>query len=279
LVGTRIARRPRLTLVRTCVRMLFACVLIPRFGLVAAAGGRRELLRRPVALAPGAGEPQVIGDVSGAAEVFGVTPGMRLAEALSRCPGLVLIPPDPQRADEEWERLLLRLEAMGAAVEPGLLAGEAFFGLDGLRGVLGEPRRALERVRHGLGRSARLGAGPTRLCALAAAESFRPRRGGGAIKIIGERSARRYLAQLPIGLLRHRLGDEWTGARLTDTLERLGVRTLGELAELPDPAVADRFGTPGLKAQRMARGIEPPLRPRAPREEMREEIDLPDAAS
>ena len=259
--------------------MLFACVLIPRFGLIAAAGGRRELLRRPVALAPGPGEPQVIGDVSGPAEAFGITPGMRLAEALARCPGLALIPPDPQRADEEWERLLARLEAMGAAVEPGLVAGEAFFGLDGLRGVLGEPRRALERVRHGLGRSVRLGAGPTRLCALAAARSFRPRRGGGTIPVVGERSTRRYLAPLPIGLLRHRLGDEWTGARLTDTLERLGVRTLGELAELPDSAVADRFGEPGLQALRLARGIEPPLRPRTPPEELREEIDLPDAAS
>ena len=258
--------------------MLLACVLIPRFGLVAAIGERRELLLKPVAVAPGPGEPQIVGDVSGAAEAFGITPGMRLAEALARCPSLLLIPPDPQRAEEEWERVLGRLEALGAAVEPGQVPGEAFFSLDALRALLGEPRRALAAVRRRLGRGARLGAGPTRLCALAAARSWRPRRSD-SFTIVPERSARRYLAPLPIGLLRHRLGDEWTGARLTDTLERLGVERLGDLARLPDSAVADRFGAPGLRALRLARGQEEPLRPRTPRPQLHEEIDLPEAAS
>ena len=43
--------------------------------------------------------------------------GMRLGEALSRCPELVLVPPDPGRAAERWERALRALEGIGAAVE------------------------------------------------------------------------------------------------------------------------------------------------------------------
>src|SRR5918996_5420202 len=113
--------------------VVIACVLIPRFGLVAAAAGRRELLKKPVALAPEPGGPQVVGEVSGAAEAFGIVAGMRLAEALGRCPGLVLIPPDPARAEEAWEERLARIEAIGAAVE-SRQPGEMFFGLDGLRG-------------------------------------------------------------------------------------------------------------------------------------------------
>jgi protein ImuB len=84
---------------------------------------------------------------------------------------------------------------------------------------------------------------------------------------------------MPIGILRDRMEDEWTGVNLVDTLERLGVTTLGELAELPDSAVADRFGTAGMRALAMARGQEEPLRPRPPREELREELELPDAAT
>src|SRR5215210_6519205 len=138
--------------------VMIGCVVIPRFELIAAAGDRRELLGRPVALAPTLDGPQVIGDVSGAAEAFGITAGMRLAEALGRCPGLALIPPDPQRADESWERLLARLEEIGAAVESER-AGEAFFGLDGLRGIWGSPERALARARRSLAeRASRLGA-------------------------------------------------------------------------------------------------------------------------
>jgi len=258
---------------------MVGCVLIPRFELVAALAGRREMLARPVALAPEPGGPQVIGDASGAAEAFGVVAGMRLGEALGRCPGLALLPPDPQRADETWEESLVTLEGIGAAVE-SRRPGEAFFGLDGLRALWGRPERALERARRLLGQGVRLGAGPTRLCALAAALRSRPRRGHSAVAPIVSRSdARAYLEELEVGILRDRMGDEWTGVNLTDTLERLGVSTLGELASLPDSAVADRFGEPGLTALRMARGIEEPLRPRSPRVELREEIELHDAAT
>ena len=230
--------------------VVIACVLIPRFGLVAAAAGRRELLARPVALAPEPGGPQVVGEASGAAEAFGITEGMRMAEALGRCPALALIPPDPARAEEAWEARLARVEAIGAAVE-SRHPGELFFGLDGLRGLLGRPERALERARRVVGRGARLGAGPTRLCALAAALRSRPRTGD---VVVPKRAASSFLEPLPIGILRDRLGDEWLGVHLVDTLERLGVATLGELAALPDSAVADRFGAAGMRALAMARG-------------------------
>lgn len=257
---------------------MVACVLVPRFELVAAAAGRRELLARPVALAPVPDGPQVIGEVSGAAEAYGIRPGMRLAEALGRCPSLALIAPDPQRSEEAWEQVLAGLEKIGAAVESHR-PGEAFFGIEGMRGLWGRPERVLAKAREAAGGGSRIGAGPTRLCALAAAMGTRPRRGRSNVSVVGGREARGFLERLPVGILRHRLGDEWTGINLTDTLERLGVRTLGDLAALPDPAVADRFGDAGLRALRMARGAEAPLRARAPREELREELELPDAAT
>ena len=277
--------------------VVIGCALIPRFELVAALGERRELLTRAVAVAPEPGGPQIVGETSGAAEAFGVTAGMRLAEALARCPALHLIPPDHARAEEAWEQRLRALEGIGATVE-SWRAGEAFFGVDGLRGLWGRPERVLERAHRALGRGARLGAGPTRLCALAAAQRARPRHGRTERIVVDERGARAFLESLPVALLRYRLGDDaawladggvqlrspsssagWAGINLTDTLERLGVTTLGELAAVPDGAVADRFGAPGLQALQMARGSERPLRPRAPREELREELDLPDAAT
>ena len=74
---------------------MIVCVLIPRFALTTAAGDRGELLQSPVALAPEPGGSQQIGEVSLAAEAFGVRPGMRLGEALARCPRLTLVAPDP----------------------------------------------------------------------------------------------------------------------------------------------------------------------------------------
>ena len=81
------------------------------------------MMARPVAIAPDPGGVQVIGDASGAAEAFGVVAGMRLGEALGRCPSLALVPSDPQRAEEAWERSLATLEGIGAAlVLPALVA-------------------------------------------------------------------------------------------------------------------------------------------------------------
>ena len=103
----------------------------------------------PAALAPEPGGAQKVGEVSLAAEAFGVNPGMRLGEALARCPRLSLVPPDPAGVADLWERLLVRLESIGAAVEPerpGLVCFDAQGLLrlhGGLDSVLARSRRAL----------------------------------------------------------------------------------------------------------------------------------------
>ena len=254
--------------------VVIACALIPRFELLVAVAGSRDLLGRPVALAPEPGGPQVIGAASGAAGAFGVAAGMRPAEALTRCPGLALVAPDPQRAEEAWERRLAKLESLGAAVESER-PGEAFFALDGLRAIWGRPERILTRAHALLGPGSRLGAGPTRLCALAAA--LRARGGNRqAPVLVRDQDAGAFLDPLPIGVLCSRLVD---GVDLVDTLERLGVASVGDFAALPDPAVADRFGRLGLEALAIARGAERQLRPRTPPELLREDLELPDAAT
>jgi protein ImuB len=80
---------------------------------------------------------------------------------------------------------------------------------------------------------------------------------------------------MPVALLRARpaLRD------LPEALERLGVRTLGELAALPAAALADRFGTAGLLAHELASGGDGVLRPRPAREFLREQLELPEATS
>ena len=114
---------------------MVVCVLYPRFELLAAVGDRRAMLSEPVALAPEAGREQLVGEVSAAAEAFGVVAGMRLGEAMARCPALRLVPPDPEGVRWLWREVLDRLEGIGAAVESDS-AGVALRGR-GLRGIHG----------------------------------------------------------------------------------------------------------------------------------------------
>lgn len=256
--------------------MTIGCVLIPRFSLIAAIGDRREILTEPAALAPEPGGEQAIGEVSGAAEAFGIRAGMVLSEALARCPRLLLVSPDPGRAESLWERSLQRLEGIGAEVEAPR-AGEVFFAIDGLEGLWGpHPEAVLAKAGRSVGRSVRIGGGPTRFCAYAVASAARPRRKRPSI--VAAAKARGFLQPLPIGLLRNRLpAPERDRARLVESLERLGVASLGDLSGLPRPAIADRFGRLGLTAHDLASGIDSPLRPRRPHEELVQEIGLPEA--
>lgn len=255
---------------------MVVCVHIPRFALTVAAGGAQALAGKALALAPMAGAELRVGEVSGTAEAYGVSAEMTLGEALARCPSLELAPADPLAAAEAWEGVLCALEGIGAAVEPAR-EGLAYFDGDGLHGMHGSDANTLAATRRALGRPVRIGVGPTRFCALAAAlESSTSR-----AKVIDAQAVRRYLALQPVELLGFR---EQTVA-LVKPLGRLGVRTLGELRRLGPScsdsrdALADRFGEPGVLAYRLADGEDGPLVPRDVEETLEERLEVGDAGS
>jgi len=251
---------------------MIVCALLPRFELAVTTGGREALAEGPVALAPPPGREPRIGEVSGAAEAFGLHPGMLLGEALARCPELALVAPDPIRVAQAWEAILRSLEGIGAAVEAER-AGVAYFDGQLLIGLHGSEGRVIAATRRALRHPARLGVGPTRFCALAAASRARPRRP--VVVSGGPTAAREHLAPHPVALLRFRDGV----AEVVEPLERLGVSTLGRLAQLSRDAVVDRFGQPGLLAHCLARGEDDPLRPRQAGETLVESLELPESAS
>jgi protein ImuB len=249
---------------------MVVCAHIPRFALTVAAGGAEALAGRALALAPMAGAELRVGEVSGAAEGYGLNVGMPLGEALARCPGLELIPADPLAVAEAWEQAVCALESIGAAVEPPY-AGLAYFEMDGLRGMHGSDSRTLALARRALARPVRIGVGPTRFCALAAALEASPRRA----RIIDADEASRYLAAQPVALLGFRKETEM----LVEPLERLGVRTLKELCRLGRSALADRFGMSGIVAHGLACGDDGPLVSRGVEEALEEALEVGDAGS
>jgi protein ImuB len=168
--------------------------------------------------------------------------------------------PDPVEAAEATESMVRALEALGAAVESER-AGEAFFALDGLRGLHGgESDGVLVAVRRAVGAAPRIGTGRTRFAAfLAAGDWPRP---------------------VPVTSLRTRLEvPEREADELIEALQRLGIKTLRALKRLSADQAADRFGALGLQALRLCRGEEEALRPRVPQEDLSEEIELPEGTA
>ena len=238
-------------------------VLVPRFALRCALGG--PLPETPVALGPEPGGPPLLGETNAAAAAFGLRPGMRVGEALARCPRLELITADPGAVADAADAFLRRLESLGAAVEPRG-PGQALFAADGLLRLHGGLWRLLSAVTAALPTGGRVGVGPGRFVAEAAALRARP----GRPVEVGAEGARGFLAGIDIA----RLGLE---QEVADELAALGIRTAGDLAALPLPAVADRFGPGGIAAWRLARGEDESfVSPRTPPEPLRESLGFPD---
>ena len=247
---------------------MIICVHIPRFDLLIAAGSSKQLMGKPLALAPAPGQASRVGEVSGRAEALGVHPGMGLGEVFARAPELVLVPADPMAVAREWERVASALETIGALPELGA-PGTAYFQAQELYGLYGGLEGVLLATRRALDRPVRLGAGPTRFCALAASRRARSQR-----PVVVNGRAGSFLSPLPVSLLRLRVETEC----LVSALERLGIRTLGELGALSRDDLADRFGKAGVLAGALAAGKDSPLVPRRREDALMESLELSESA-
>jgi protein ImuB len=167
--------------------------------------------------------------------------------------------------------MVRRLEALGAAVESER-PGEAFFVVDGLRGIHGgESIGVLAAARAAVGEAPRIGTAPNRFAAYAAAWKR---------VAVPEHRLQVFLAPLSVAILPLRLDAPGREAEeLVVTLQRLGIETLQGLSRISPDRVADRFGQLGLRARRLARGEDVPLRPRQPHEELAEQIELPEGTA
>jgi protein ImuB len=246
------------------------CVHLPRFELVAAAGGPEALSGRALAIAPSGSGPARVGEVSGTAQAQGVQAGMMFGEALARCPILELIPGDPVQVAQSWEQVARALEGIGAQLELAR-AGLAYFDGDGLVGLYGGEEGLILATRKALGRPARIGVAPSRFCSLAAALETRTRRA----RRVSEQEVRRYLAGQPVGILSYRPQT----ATIVASLQQLGLGKLGALVKLTAAEMTDRFGEAGTTARRLALGYDTPLRVRRVEDQLAESMRLGEANS
>ncbi|MGH9222354.1 MAG: DNA polymerase Y family protein, partial [Acidimicrobiales bacterium] len=188
---------------------------------------------------------------SAAARAESVQRGLRRRQAEARCPGLVVIRPDPGREARAFEPVVAAVETFTPRVEvvrPGMCAfatrgPSRYFGGDGALAAL-----VAERVDAVVAARCRVGIADGHFAAERAARRS---------EIVPPGQARAFLAPFPLSALNQ--------PELADLLVRLGIRTLGELAALPSRAVLARFGPDGAGAHRLARGLDHrPLAARTP---------------
>ncbi len=214
-----------------------------------------ELRGKPLVVG---GDPRRRGVVAAAsyeARKFGVRSAMSAAQAQRLCPHLVFVPPRMERYREVSRTIQAIFHAVTPLVEP-LSLDEAY--LDVTDNALGEPlagRVALwlkREIRDAVELTASAGVGPSKLIAKIASDLDKP---DGLVVIPPERVLA-FLKDLPVERL-------WgVGPATATRLRTLGLRTAGDLREVPPQVLEQELGKYGRFLYGLAHGDDPrPVQP------------------
>jgi protein ImuB len=244
-----------------------ACAVCPLFPLAARLRAEPELASEALAVFEGSGHTARVVAATRAARRVGVRPGFTLTQARALQPKLVARARDPECESTAKEVLLEIAETFSPRVEDG---GPGIAHLD-LRGLgrryrSSQPEHELgQALVHALDRErlpARVGIASNKLAARMAAGLFP------TPTVVPPGDEQAFLAPLPL----ERLAPE---LEIAQTLERWGLRSIGEFARIPAAEVASRLGEIGSELHASARGLDlRPLVPRPPPPDFREGMTL-----
>ncbi len=165
------------------------------------------------------------------AKKYGVTTAETLREALAKCPQLVVIKPRMQLYIDVSLQITKIYERFTDLVEPYSI-DEQFLDLTGSRRLFGKPERMArtiqEKVRVETGVKVRIGYGENKILAKLACDNFAKKNAAGFYHLRKENLADD-LWKLPVSKM------FMVGSRMTAHFGRMGIYTIGELAQTPLP--------------------------------------------
>ncbi|HEX5451758.1 MAG TPA: DNA polymerase IV [Candidatus Limnocylindrales bacterium] len=211
---------------------------------------RPELRGRPVVV--GGGGPSDRGVVAAAsyeARAFGIHSAMPLRTAAALCPAAIFVPVDGQAYGAASRQVMAILRTFTPRVEQ-VSIDEAFLDVAGSERLFGSAESIGRAIRAAIlaqvGLTASVGVASTKLVAKIASDLRKP----DALVVVPVSEEAAFLAPLPIERL-------WGVGRQTRTvLADYGVRTIGDLARLPEDVLVRRLGRHGAELIGRARGID-----------------------
>lgn len=211
---------------------------------------RPELRGRPVIVGH-RGARSVVTAATYEARRFGVNSAMPMAVALRRCPQAVVLEPHYERYQEASAHVMRILGDITPLVEP-LSIDEAFLDVRGALGLFGPPYAIAvavrERIRAETGLVASVGAAATKFVAKLASGRAKP----DGLLVVPAADTLAFLHPQPITAL-------WgVGASSAERLERLGLRTIGDVADAPLDALERALGPASARhLHELANGRDP----------------------
>ena len=212
-----------------------------------------ELKRHPVIVS---GDPErrsgVVLAACPLAKRWGVQNASRLWEAQEKCPYAVVVRPRMQRYLDVSLQITEILESFTDQVEPYSI-DEQFMDVTGSQMLFGPPHEIAQKVQTAImkktGVYARVGVGPNKVLAKIACDNFAKKNKMGIFEL-NESNMKRFMWPLPV---ENMFG---VGGRMKQHLRRLGIDTIGDLANYPLPVLRKKWGIPGQVLWEIANGID-----------------------
>src|SRR5580698_3789249 len=225
--------------------MPFACIFVPDFPVEALLRAEPGLRSQPLAVIEGKPPLQKVFAVNENARRAGVTPGMTKLQ-IETCPGLAFRTRSLLQEATAHAALLDCAQSFSPRVEdaaPDTIVLD-LLGMELLFGALPKIARDLARRAFDLGLTANVAVAANPDTAMLAARGFR------GVTVIPEGKESKRLGNLPVELLLIELQES---EMFLETFQRWGIRTLRDLAALPDAALSERLGQRGVYLQKLAR--------------------------
>ncbi len=218
-----------------------------------------ELRGQPVVVG-GTGARGVVAAASYEARWFGVHSAMPSAIARRKCPHALFLDGRHARYREVSREVMTIFESFTPLVEP-LSLDEAFLDVTGARRAMGEAVEIAQAIRRAVfdqqGLTCSVGVAPNKFLAKLATESAKPTASadgpvfGVGVAVVDPDRINEFLAPLPAQAV-------WgVGPATLTKLQRLGVRTVGDIARLPVEALIASVGTAsGQHLHRLSHGLD-----------------------
>jgi DNA polymerase-4 len=209
-----------------------------------------SLVGKPAAVA---GDPRkrtgIILAANYEARAFGVKTAMVLHEAIKLCPKLTMVPPDHHFYGQKSEKVMDLLSNYTPTIEQNSI-DEAWLDMTGSEGLFGKPfdaaKRIMDEIKNRLGLWCSIGIAENKFLSKMAAEMKKPL----GITELWEKDIPIKLWPLPV---KEMYG---VGSKTAEKLDRMGIKTIGDLAKSKESLIVKTFGKGGNEIYQHANGID-----------------------
>lgn len=193
----------------------------------------------------------VVAACSYEARKFGIHSAMPISIAYKKCPDAVFLPGSMRKYSQVSDKVFAVLEKFTPDIEP-ISIDEAFMDITGSWHLFGRSpvevcKKIKEEIKKTTGLTASIGLAPNMMTAKIASDLNKP----DGLTVVTEKELLSFLHPLPVEKL-------WgVGEKTKATFEKLGIKTIGDLAKRVKDELTRLFGENGRHVWELANGIDP----------------------